>query len=222
MTYTYSNTYYYDLLPNNIFRENGTILEMGCGDGNSQVESRHKSHFLGKGYIGLDIRSDISPKINIMNADVFDYDTDDKFDTVLAIAVIEHIPFSNWPKLFDKLKTWTKKDGYMGILVPHDERLSDYITSLDYEHCLKHYPVLGHGVPCHVVHGITEKVLRHFLPGADVFEVRRKLNFREEGEGLLRPSLRFVKRVLTRHKYIRDWWFRKRYLLVAIWKNTDQ
>lgn len=220
MTYTYTNTYYYDLLPDYIFRENGTILEFGSGDGNSQVESRHASFFMSEGYVGIDIRTDISPKINIINSDVFEYETDTKFDTVLAIAVIEHIPFSYWPKLFDKLKSLTKEGGYIVILVPHDERLSDYITSEDYDHCLKHYPVVGHGVPCHVVHGITEKVLQHFLPGADVIEVRRKLNFREEGEGLLRPTLRFVKRVLTRHKYIRE--FRKRYLLIAIWKNVNE
>lgn len=194
---------------------------MGCGDGNSQIESRHKSHFLNNGYVGLDIRSDLASKINIVNADVFDYETDKKFDAVLAIAVIEHIPFSYWPKLFDKLKSWTNEGGYIAILVPHDEMLTEYITSVDYKHCLEHYPVVNHGVPCHVVHGINGKVLQHFLPRAEIIEVRRKLHFREKGEGLIRPTLRFIKRILTRHKYIRMWWFRKKYVIMAIWKNED-
>ncbi|MHA2142395.1 MAG: class I SAM-dependent methyltransferase [Candidatus Thorarchaeota archaeon] len=220
-SYTYTNHYYYDVLPDYIFSENGKILEVGCGDGASQIASRHAERFQNSDYLGLDLRTDIKPKLNVIEANVLDYETQQTFDTVLAIAVVEHIPFSAWPKLFEKLKNMVRPGGYLAVLVPHDERLSNYIDSVDYHHCLTQYPEGDLGVPCHVVHGITGHVMSHFLPSARNIELRRRIRFRDEGESRVKAVFRFIRRFFTGHSYVWDGLKRKKYVLLSIWKKIE-
>ncbi|MFW9890115.1 MAG: class I SAM-dependent methyltransferase [Candidatus Thorarchaeota archaeon] len=220
-TYTYTNHYYYDVLPDYIFPEKPTILEIGCGDGASQLASRHADKFRNAEYLGLDLRTDIAPKLNVIEGDILDFESDQTFDIVLAIAVIEHIPFSAWPKLFRKMKGFVRPGGYLAVLVPHDERLSEYVDSADYHYCLEHYPDGEHGVPCHVVHGITSHVISHFVPSATNIELRRQVRFREAGESRIKAALRFIRRFFAGHPYVWDGLRRKKYVLLSIWKKNE-
>lgn len=216
-----TNSEYYDLIPDRVFSDGGSILELGSGDGSSQLGSRHADRFR-RDYLGIDFRDDLTPLLNVVQENFLDFETSERYDLVLAIAVLEHIPLSCWPLLFEKMSQWVKSGGHVVVLVPHDEQLRSYVTSEDYNFCKKNYPVIGYGGPCHVVHGITPKVLRHFLPAACVSEVRHHIVFRDPQESLVRASARFVKRLLTGHRFVWRGLRRKKHLLVAIWRKSEE
>jgi len=212
-----ANSYYYDLLPDYILSDK--ILEIGPGNGVSQLTSRHQKRFLEADYLGIDLRTPPEDcRLRVLEGDVFEYTTSDHYGTVLAIAVVEHIPISKWPKLFKKLKSWVAPGGYLAVLVPDDERLESYVRSNDLKYYLKHYPP---HVNCHVVFGITPSVLRVFMSGSKIRRIRRRLLLRQPNEPLGRSLLRFFRRVLTLHPYAWDGIMRKKELLLAIWRKDS-
>lgn len=215
---------YYDSIPEYVFGKR--ILDIGSGDGSSQLGSIHKDKFLSAEYFGIDIRANVlDSKMHIFNADIvdFDFDINCKWDTILAIAVIEHIPFSKWELLFKKLRSWVAPNGYLVVMTPSAEKLNNYIYSKDYlSH--KNNPLYGLGSKsnCHVVFDITPKILRFVMPNAKVKELRKSFShvpFREDSESFLWAILRLIKRFVTRHPYVRNIGG-KRHLL-AIWKNSQ-
>lgn len=219
---------YYDDIPDYVFGK--TILDIGSGDGSSQLQSIHKDKFLSADYLGLDVRAPIlDKKMHIFSADIvnFEFETKRVWDTILAIAVMEHIPFSKWELLFEKLCSWVSPNGYLVVMTPSAENINNYIYSKDYlSH--KNNPMYGLNSPsnCHVVFDITPKLLRFVMPKAKIKELRCSISdipFREDGESFLWAIGRLIKRILTFHPYfyqhIRKIG-RKKHLL-AIWCNKE-
>ena len=131
------NTHYDAIPPQHLI---GTILDVGCGDGSNQAKSRNYMALASNRYTGIDIEEDI-----------FKYQPDTQFDTVLAIHVIEHIPLSRWPLMFRILKTWVKPGGRLIIGVP-------YMQSPD---VYKNYK--GPENQRHVVFGIDETTINQYF-----------------------------------------------------------
>ena len=97
---------HYDAIPSTLLQ--GTILDVGCGDGSNQRIS--KNWPLLQHATGIDI-----------DTDLFKYEPPHLFDTVLAIHVIEHIDKEKWFCMFDRLCSWVKPNGYLIIGTPHKQ-----------------------------------------------------------------------------------------------------
>lgn len=95
--------------------ENGMrVLDLGCGWGSlsgyiserfpdCQVQAVSNSASQGR-YIAGRYR-----EVRHTVADVNDFDTDDRFDRVVSVEMVEHV--RNHPKLFDRVQTWLDPDG---------------------------------------------------------------------------------------------------------------
>ncbi len=105
--------------------EKGTILDIGCAHGN------HVPFFLGIGrtrkYTGIDISKKLLrtaqrryPQSTFLEGDISDKHTlpKKKYDACIAIAVLMHVPFSEWDTAFGNLEQLTKPGGYVCITLP--------------------------------------------------------------------------------------------------------
>ena len=95
---------HYDAIPAHLLTD--TVLDVGCGDGSNQRMSKN-SYFL-QNSTGIDI-----------DTNLFNYEPDRQFDTVLAIHVIEYIPIEKWYMMFQRLTSWVKPHGHLVIGVPY-------------------------------------------------------------------------------------------------------
>ncbi len=139
---------HYDAIPPRLLH--GTVLDVGCGDGSNQRMSKNW-HLLEAGYCtSIDIEIDL-----------FKYEPEHPFDTVLAIHVIEHIPIEQWWLMFERLQSWVKPHGHLVIGTPYMQSPAVY----------KRFK--GPENQRHVVFGINELMLSVYLfPG---FEAIRYL-----------------------------------------------
>lgn len=203
-----SNKYleeYVNLIPDYVFGD--TLLDVGAGIGFSQLNSRHKEKFRelndNGSYLGIEIEIIGDPLLNMKEIDILQFETNKKFDTVLAISVLEHISYRKWPVLAKKLKSWINKGGYLVIIVPAKEKIDGRLdqSNIDYYNQ-------------HVVFGVTKKVLKHFYPNSMI--LTRKISvFRREGESFVHAVGRLIKRcVLSRPYYLS-----KEDAYIVIWKR---
>jgi trans-aconitate methyltransferase len=201
--------WYYDQIPDELL--NGRICEVGAGSGENQLWSRHKDRFLELNregnYIGIDIADRKKTELNIQQIDVLEWTPEEKFDTVIAIELIEHIQFREWSELFEVLKSLVRPGGVLYLSTPYNQRLENYIQSYENQ-------TQGDPFQVHVTFGITESILRHFLPGVKCI-VKKRYNFREEGESFAWALARCLKRVVTRHPYAKPSMVK----LFAIWSK---
>lgn len=199
--------WYYDQIPDELL--SGRVCEVGAGSGENQLWSRHKERFLELSregnYIGIDIADRRKTDLNIQQINVLEWTPEERFDTVIAIELIEHIQFREWDKMFEVMKALVRPGGVLYISTPYNQQLENYI------HVYKGQ-TQGDPFQTHVTFGITENVLRHFLPGAEC-TVQKRRAFRAEGESFAWALARYIKRVLTRHRLARP----TRVKLVAIW-----
>ena len=187
--------------------KDGSILDIGCMSGLNALISKYRKYFLGaeiKGeYLGVDIleypKNYLAP---IVIDDVQTFCTDQTFDLILALHVMEHIDLASWDRVILKLQQAVKVGGYLVIDVPYKEKdTNPYIDSND-----------------HVVFDIDDSLIRGFLPNAEIFKYRRKYrHFRKEGESLVWAICRSFWRTLTKHEYR----FRLKDNIVAVWKNQE-
>lgn len=198
---------HYDKLPDYVFENAESILDVGCMSGLNALLSRHRQHFLAAeqrgDYLGLDIQQQEKQYLQpIVCDDILTTNISKQFDVVLCLHVIEHIPFEKWPQLFMILCDRVALCGYLVIRCPHDDP-----------------PELNYGHQ-HLVFHIQPDMLRTFLPGARIFKQRRRYeHFRNEGESLIWAMGRFIWRILTRHYY--RYRLLGNYEVVAIWKKED-
>ena len=112
-------------IPDKWLEDTTSVLDIGCGNGESQVNSIHKNWFLemdiNNMYRGIDLQS--IPVIQLTN--IYDnidvtkvFFEDNTFDLILAIHVFEHIPFHEWRDTIKRIFRWLKPDGYLIIGVP--------------------------------------------------------------------------------------------------------
>lgn len=197
----------YDKIPDEFMR--GKILEIGARLGQYQLLSRHKRRFLIEDYHGIDIEFE-GGSLNIEKADILEWDTTEKYDTILALDVIEHISYRDWLNLFEDMRRWLKTGGYLIISCPYKEKISDFHSRF-----LKDYRMT------HVVFGIDKKLIHRWMPKAKFAFTWQHEFPRVKGERLVKSILRAVKRILTLHKYAFTWIPRRRHIM-AFWQKTDE
>ena len=92
----------------------GRILDFGCGVGELTQMCNPET------YVGVDIDTtsiEIARKKHPMFQFLFELPENEKFDTIVMLAIIEHIP--DPVALLKKLKTMLKPDGYIVLTTPH-------------------------------------------------------------------------------------------------------
>lgn len=194
----------YDRIPKYCFKDIGSILDIGCMSGLNAILSRHRPHFVraenNNSYLGVDILE--YPKYYlqpIIASDLLDFETTKKFDLVLALHTIEHIPLKYWQQVFDKLKGLVSDNGYLVVSVPYNEKIG--------------------GTDSHSVFKITKQTFRRFFAGGKIQKQRRGyVYFREFRERRVWAIMRFVWRIIIKHKYR---WTNKHELML-IWQNKKE
>ena len=197
---------HYDNIPDCVF--GNSILDIGCMDGSNALRSKHGIKFVqavsdGK-YIGVDV-TDYSDRYlaPIITMDIRDFDTDRKFDLVLCLHLVEHIPYEEWTVLFTKLRSFVSEGGYLVIDVPYNE--PTYESDKLYDHVVFH---------------IKEKTLCEYFPDAHFFKykARNYPHWKDSNESHLKALVRFIHRIITRHPYR----YRRFRNLVVVWKNEGE
>ena len=181
-----SSKAHYDDIPT--YCLGNTILDVGSSNGYGAVMSRHVTHFLSNEYLGVDIQSFEDIYLPIIKTDIFDFKTECRFDTILVLHILEHIDINRWPAFFKILKSLLDVGGHIVINVPFRELKKSSST----------------GAMEHKVLGITEELLLspHLtFKFTRMGKTARRIIFRESGEGILRPSLRFIWRIIRHHEY---------------------
>ena len=197
------NRFYYNIIPDYVFPKNGSILELGCGDGTSQLQSRHAEKFKTLEYVGIDKRTDLEKNLNIVTADIRNYQPEFKHDLLLAIATLEHIPFSYWENLKWLIDVDTVKNGYVVIVVPDNQKLEEYYNSKDYKLAYQYNSI-------HEVFSISKDFLEKWLPNIQIKRIHKPVKWK--GKNVFTSVFRWFQCLLTRK-------FRKRYILLGVWQK---
>jgi len=91
----------------------GNVLDVGAGNLDAQLHSKNKTlietAISENRYIAIDLPTDIR-----------EYETDEKFDTILCMQMIAYLPHADWKPLFDKFKRWLKPNGILIIAESFD------------------------------------------------------------------------------------------------------
>jgi len=180
---------HYDEIPDFVFKENITILDVGCGNGYGAFYSRHKYHFLQNEYLGVDVQSFDNHYLDtIITAEFSSFETEKRFDVIVFSHILEHFEIERWAEVLNKLVSLLSVHGYLVINVPF---ASDGLGGKE-------------GWMRHKVFQIDEKLLSQFLHFHSFYRVGKKphpIVFRDSGESIVWASLRFIGRILTNHKY---------------------
>lgn len=199
-TYSISPAHYNDI-PDDILQGEKTVLEFGCASGINLLISRHRDFFIKNNkegrYLGVDLEPPDDLYLNIQQGDIRDYSTDIEYDVVIALHVLEHIDIKYWAETVDRLKSFVAHNGYLIIGTPNDEPDGTHEG--------------------HLVCNITADMLRKYLRGGDVREIKTPFKFNENGAGFAWSLLRYMKRRLTGHAYVR-----RAGRLLAIWQKVEQ
>ena len=211
------STRFYDAIPEKFLGE--TILEVGASTGLAQTQSKHAEKF-SSNYLGIDLFFADNSRLNIIKVDAIDFDyQENKYDTILSVATLEHIDFSNWENLLQKWKSALKKNGYIVIIVPDRELPIDHLKT-DY-YTAKNQTENGYAG--HRVFSIDERVFKHFLGDlCYIKRIRQPLRFRGESESLVWALLRFCKRVVFFHYYVWDAILRKKQCLLVVYQKRGE
>ncbi|MGY5875957.1 MAG: class I SAM-dependent methyltransferase [Candidatus Thorarchaeota archaeon] len=206
----------YDLIPDKLLE--GEILEIGAGYPERPLASRHRERFLKANeeerYLGIDLIEPENPSLNILKMDIFELDVRKKFDTIIALEVIEHIDLRLWPELFEIMRELLKTGGYLFISTPYRE------PSWRFGVMMEKY---GKDQPwnVHVVYDICPELLGYFLPEAKFSYTYKKRPFFERGDAKIRAFVRWFKRVLTLHKFAWQWLPYKA-IIAALWQKKEE
>lgn len=199
----------YNLIPKKLLI--GKVFEVGAGTGQYQLASKHKEAFLSEDYIGIDSMSPIYDKdkmekdINIIKADIFKMSIfGGKYDTVIAIEVMEHIVITKWKELVQKMKDLLKIGGYLYITVPYKEKARFY-----------------KGYTPHLVFGISEAIIKELLPEAELKISSHYGLWRGTEEDLTKMTLKTFLRGFRRLLFHRTYCSFLSYNLIIKWKKEE-
>jgi len=103
------------------YARNGSILDLGCGPGNTANEIAFNSY---QNYVGVDIseaalekgrkrtlESGRSAKNTFVQADFINYEPIQKFDVILFRESMYHVPMGKIEATLDRLSNYLKQDG---------------------------------------------------------------------------------------------------------------
>ena len=100
------------------FISSGEVLELGVGNGRNTLYLLSKSFKV----TGVDIspegikilqqRTSANPNLNLIVSDVLTFKPDKKFDLIIAIGLLHFLNSKQISLLIQKMKSWTKKDGF--------------------------------------------------------------------------------------------------------------
>lgn len=189
------------------------ILDVGSSNGYGAFSSIHKELLKSREYLGIDIQQFDKIYLPIIKADIFEYETEIRYDTILLLHVLEHIPLDQWEKLLTKLVSLLAPNGYLVVNVPFAER--------------EHSATSDHMI--HEVLNIDETLLSQYWDFQKYLYVGKQtakvVVFRGPSENFFRSCIRFVIRILIHHKHsvIRRYFeFRKALRIVAIYKKESK
>jgi trans-aconitate methyltransferase len=97
-----------------------SILEVGCGFG--RIGTLLTEKWPNATYMGIDISPDriveasanlpADGRVTLAEADLFDFDTDESFDLVVAVEVLMHIPPEQVEDAVERLQLWSHRHIY--------------------------------------------------------------------------------------------------------------
>lgn len=183
-----SSIAHYDEIPS--FCIGDRILDVGSSDGYGAAHSKHRDIFFDREYLGLDIQRFEGIYLPIIQGDIFKFETDCKFDTILLLHALEHFPLDRWEVLFRKLDSLLVPGGFLVVNVPFNQPA--YLDSEERD------PMF------HEVGMITESLLLQYWQFQSFSRVGNRsgqLILRNKGESWFRILGRAVKRLFTNHKY---------------------
>jgi len=185
-----------DYIPDEWIRYATNVLDIGCGDGRTQVASRHSDWFkkmdkAGK-YLGIDLDTfDVKSLDNIVyDFGISDVEPEPIFDCMLCINVLEHIPIEEWDGVVATMRSCMKSGGLLILNTPYKQGTKDYFH--------KYPPPVGH-----VVFDITGELLQSYMLGFELIDENINVSNTFDGDGvsLVWAILRWIKRTITRHPY---------------------
>lgn len=123
-----------------LFKEkrNETVLEIGAGTGYytikyAQLVKSVDAVELGKDLIAsfrLKLKQENLKNISIINKNIYDLNSSKKYDTILFISTLHHIPFRL--ELFKQLTPLLKKEGRIILIEPHHNVFRKFKLFRDY------------------------------------------------------------------------------------------
>ena len=196
----------YNEIPIEYLQGEKKILEIGCGNGANQIGSIHHRFFeenaeLGN-YTGVDLGFYRYKYLkNIVHDDIRTMELSSKYDVVLAIHVLEHIPIEDWSGIAETLIGCLKPDGVLLVGTPLKETEEFAIS------------------PYHVVLGIDEEMLLKYFPNMIFKRFRYIIAFHQDGKSIIYSFLRYLKRRLLRNRLL---WSEKHYRVLGILRIDKQ
>lgn len=163
------------------------ILDVGSSNGYGAINSRYRDWFYFQSYLGIDIQRFEETFLPIIKGDIFQYETEVRYDTILLLHVLEHMSLDQWGDLLSKLDSLLAPNGYLVVNVPFAERENSGS---------KKYMI-------HQVLNIDEVLLSQYWDFQKYLYVGKPkiVVFRDPGENFVRSCVRFVIRILTHHKH---------------------
>ncbi len=194
-------TYCYDAIPEELFQNVLTILEIGCNE-QKLLRSKIGKYITKKNYSCLDVQSFNSGSLPFIQADIVNYEIQKKYGMIIISEVLEHIHFRDWNSVITKLKNALTLGGVLVVTIPCQEKMSKYI---------QHFGHQSNYYQFHTIFGIDRQVINHFFPDAKVKKLRYYA-FRGDNASLLWAIGRFLKRIIIGSHLFRKTW-------LVIWKN---
>ena len=179
--------------------EDDSVLELGCGTGENQLNSNFAELLDKIDYLGLDV---IDSKLNSIKTNVFDYIPEsDKYDKILAYELFEHVGLRDWRKLFLKYFSALKVGSLFIITVPYKQ---DSIKHLNRK--LFNHGIIFEEFNSHVVFNLKKGNFDIFFKSLNIntewfFKVIiSEILFKDKykPDTTLRATLRYFKRFLLK------------------------